>query len=714
MQKRYTISLALKRRALGLLALSGVGAAGVAWACADTSCQPTWQLASQGFECGGRAMLSPGNDTRINIILLMRSLKGATTPAQSLSPAPKSADEQQYGRTFMSWLGLRQALWPQPEAAAPAAQSEPSCAPPSDFLAAIKADTGIPAAERADLARLRAAVGCDKPVVWDSKISSARGLEFLAYLKGADAFYANNWHDAGAGFLALRKARNPWVAETARYMPIRIGLRSAVAAMGDSYGNLDRTKLDKDGVTQARDAIADYLKAYPAGLYAESAKGLIRRVLWLEGKDAELLPIYEQMLASTPADSEAAADLAEEIDIRALGSGWDNSAQSALKTLRTGGKTPLLLAIVDLFDMRGEAKDVKLSQGDLAAQAGQFSARPELHSYLTALRAFQAGESPRAIMGMIPDAARASSYTPLAFSRQILRGQALAKAKDPNEAGFWGELIRGADPLYQRPLVELGLAINWQRTGQVAKAFAPTSPIQDATTREILLQTVAGPAIARADARDATRPAHERDVARFVLIHKGLTHGAYRDVVNDLALVPADAKAEGWLFSLIQQEQVPVGLFTKGKWSDGFECPALAQTAATLARTPGNIHAQLCLGDFWRLNGFDGFALFAPDKAPDALGSGPDGFAGKPLARGAIYSAIIADTKAGPDERAYALYRAVMCYAPSGYNGCAGPINTVREMEAAEVPKSQRQAWFNQLKASYPNSIWAKRLRYFW
>jgi hypothetical protein len=290
----------------------------------------------------------------------------------------------------------------------------------------------------------------------------------------------------------------------------------------------------------------------------------------------------------------------------------------------------------------------------------------------------------------------------------------LAKAKDPNEAGFWRELLKGASPLYQRPLVELGLAVNWQRSGQIGKVFAPNSPIQDATTREILLQTVATPAMLRADARDAARPAHERDVARFALLYKGLTRGAYGDFAGDVALVPADANTDGGLYNLARQDKVPLGLFTKGKFSDGFECPSLTQTAATLARSPAHARARLCLGDFWRINGFDNFALFTPDKAPDALGSGPDGFAGKPLTRGAIYSAIIADAKAAPDERAYALYRAVMCYAPSGYNGCAGQINTVREMEAAEVPKAQRQAWFNQLKSAYPNSIWAKRLRFFW
>jgi hypothetical protein len=30
------------------------------------------------------------------------------------------------------------------------------------------------------------------------------------------------------------------------------------------------------------------------------------------------------------------------------------------------------------------------------------------------------------------------------------------------------------------------------------------------------------------------------------------------------------------------------------------------------------------------------------------------------------------------------------------------------------VAKSQRQAWFQRLKRDYPNSEWAKQLRYYW
>ena len=241
----------------------------------------------------------------------------------------------------------------------------------------------------------------------------------------------------------------------------------------------------------------------------------------------------------------------------------------------------------------------------------------------------------------------------------MLRGQALARAHDPNEAGFWRDLLTGASPLYQRPLVELGLALRWQRDGRVDQVFAPASPVRDATTREILAQTLASPAMLRAVARDSARSAHERDVALFSLLYKDLSRGAYGSFAGDTGLVPAGAKADP-PGDFSGDYAMPTGLFTHGKWAGEFPCPPLAQTAAALARAPGDQHARLCLGEFWRLNGFDGFSLFSATKDEDTLGHGRDLFPGKPLSRDAIYAAIIADHGAAADLRAYALYRMVL------------------------------------------------------
>ena len=75
-----------------------------------------------------------------------------------------------------------------------------------------------------------------------------------------------------------------------------------------------------------------------------------------------------------------------------------------------------------------------------------------------------------------------------------------------------------------------------------------------------------------------------------------------------------------------------------------------------------------------------------------------------PLTRAAIYAGIVDDRAAAPNERAYALYRAVRCYAPSGNNSCGG--------EGVEVP--QRRAWFQRLKREFPASPWTKKLNLYW
>lgn len=59
---------------------------------------------------------------------------------------------------------------------------------------------------------------------------------------------------------------------------------------------------------------------------------------------------------------------------------------------------------------------------------------------------------------------------------------------------------------------------------------------------------------------------------------------------------------------------------------------------------------------------------------------------------------------APPEDKSYALYRAVMCYAPTGENDC----------DQQDIDKNTRKAWFLQLKNDYPGSEWASRLRFYW
>ena len=134
-----------------------------------------------------------------------------------------------------------------------------------------------------------------------------------------------------------------------------------------------------------------------------------------------------------------------------------------------------------------------------------------------------------------------------------------------------------------------------------------------------------------------------------------------------------------------------------------YVCETLHKIAAELAASPHQPHALLCLGEFARLNNFDNYSLDAPPAAAD-LGGALSLFPGKVFSRLDGYELIIADPKAPAGDRAYALYRAVNCYAPTGSNECGGH----------DVPKAERARWFHVLKTTYASSDWASALKYYW
>lgn len=708
-----------------LLGLALLGTSGVAWACSDNSCYPSWKLFGGDRGCEDRGFVNPGNDTRTNLMFLLADKPHRTPLGDRYTKA--SYDTSGFGHVFLDPYVLRAAYYggrntkdgegPTREAASTSQYEGTRCGSyergTRELEIGLKANAAVPVAERSALLAARSAAevvckgnGGDETVparikVWPV-MASKPGQEFLRYAQASDAFYADDFAAARDGYAGLAKADDPWVKEIAAYMLIRTEYAAAQVATVGEYGDFDNTKVDRAAVKRGLEANAAYLNAWPTGRYAASAQGLVRRGLWLAGDYAGLTRQYEFLIENTDLGHAGGGDLAFEIDNKWL----FNPLAEGVKP-----QAPTLLAVQNLHAMRAEldesgtvSRPPTLTAAQLEAQKSVFAAQPDLFAFLQASHAFYIGKDPRRVLALVPDDARRASFTNLAFSRQVLRGQALAALKDPNEELFWRDLLGGATALWQRPTVELGLAMNLERSGKLAQVFAPGSPIEESMIRRELIVHSASPAMLRTVAADSTRDAYERDLAAFVLLYKDLSRGNYSAFVEDRKLVRAGAASKGTMFFLPDQESVPAGMFTMGRSADGYACPRLDQTALTLAANPQAVRARLCLGDFWRLSGFDLFD--APDHPgkPDELGGAGDLFPGKPLARGAIYAAIIADPKVkGPDE-AYALYRAVMCYAPGGDNTCGG----------ADAPKSQRKAWYDQLKRDYPSSRWAKKLRYHW
>jgi hypothetical protein len=700
-------SIAIRRLIrTGFVAAALATAGAIVFASGDSRQVPTWELDKDYYDSGGNAgLLTPGNDTRVNLLLLLADRRGSAV-------RDPSAPGGEPPLVLFSWGAMSAAAapvsyadpgeWREPSRC----QSQPAGA--AAFLAALRSNGKVPLGEKQRLAAAREAFvpGCSGagPPSPEVGASTPAGRAFEAYLKGAADFYAGRFEAGRSTFAGLARAPDPWLRETALYMVARTELNRAQQASFDEYGSLaEPDKRDLAAIAAAGSAFEAYLKAYPEGRYASSARGLTRRVAWLAGKHEALAAAFDRQLAA-PGRFDGAADapaLSEEIDLTLLEAGGGAAARD-----------PLLLAVADLQRMRcvddGEtpAPDCarRLGKDELERQAPRFAGDPALFGYLRAAEAYFVRHQPREVLALIPDAARQKRFSYVEFSRQMLRGMALDAVGDRNARGFWLSLFDGATQPYQREALELALALHEERTGGVARVFAPDSRVRHPLLRQLLLEYVAGPDLLRRQAQDRQAARQEREAAAYVLLAKELRRGLYRDFLEDVKLVPADAPEIGYYSSVRydayydREARAPLALFGPKAGVGETGCPALLATVRQLAAAPRAIRPRLCLAEYFRVNGFDGFEL--DDRLPGrGLGTSRSQFPGQPNSRLEVYKAVIADPAAGPEERALALNRAVRCYAPRGANSCGG----------IEVGLEQRRAWFARLKRDYPKSTWAGR-----
>lgn len=714
----------------------------ILWAClfcsrpaiasSDYGCPTTLRLVHHDYDCGNNvAMLAPSNDTRVNLMLVMADMhpgkNKAVLAGNSTSPpdSPLFAWDEMAGR-----FDPTAATDAQTKDNRTAQKNDGKCPATIDgedrFVDAIKAEHRLVSDERDALLAARKAMRPNCPADEEEKAianagkmaSTSPGKAFAQYLQGARHFWQSNYDHAASIFAALSNADSPWVKEVSLYMVGRTAINRAQLNAFDDYGSFKQDwEADPKQIADAETALDSYLRAYPKGEYAQSARGLKRRGYWLGGMTDKLMAEYSRLLAMDPSERNVSdTELAQEIDNKLLLPlpGGENT-QSA-PNLQTLSRDPAMLTVLDLYWMRatdaGQEKHCckPMSRAVLEAQKPYFSDLMPLYQYLLASYAFYVEKKPAAALRLIPDAARQGTFSYLQFSRQMLRGMALEAVKDHNALGFWMQMFPGATRPFQRPALELAIAYHEERAGTVSKVFDADSPVRYPLLREVLLSKVANAELLRKQAKDASALQRERDVALFTLLYKEATRGHAADFLNDLSLVPANAPQDGYFMvdTIVGAERppiasIPLGLFTHAKNKGDYGCPALLETEAQLAKEADNPTALLCLGDFFLVHGttIDNVDIQPPSED---LGGTQSLFPGGPYVRMQAYQSVLANPKASADNKAYALYRAVKCYAPSGNNDCGGK----------DVPRTQRKAWFLRLKHDYPSSRWAQELKYYW
>ena len=700
-----------------------------AMASGDYECTAAWRLVHHNYECGSNiAILVPSNDTRVNLLLLMADMQRGKNQAML---AGNSAGHPE--SPLFSWDMMAGRFDPPEGMDAQAngnssAQNDGGKCPATNgearFLEAIKAEHRLAPGEQDALVAARKALrpNClgdeaEKAIANAAKAAkTAPGKAFAQYLQGALYFWQSNYDKAASIFVSLSNADSPWVKEISLYMVGRTIINRAQMNAFDEYGSFKQDwKADPRLIADADTALDSYLRAYPKGDYASSARGLKRRGYWLGGMTDKLVAEYGVLLAMAESDRNVSdTDLVQEIDNKllllpvAIATGEQTQSTRDLSTLT---HDPAMLAVFDLYWMRmpetGQSGFQPLARAVLEAQKPYFAGQMPLYEYLLATYAFYVEKKPADVLRLIPDAARQRTFSYLQFSRQMLRGMALEAVKDRNALGFWVQMLPGATQAFQRPVLELAIAFHHERAGTVSKIFEADSPVHYPFLREVLLAKVADAALLRKQAKDANAPQHERDIALFTLLYKEATRGRAADFLNDLSLVPPNAPQDGY-FTIddtmgAEKPPVPLGLFTQAKKNGDYGCPALRETEARLAKEADNPTALLCVGDFLLVNGWTISNLDIQPPSED-LGGSRSLFPGAPYGRMQVYQSVLANPRASADDKAYALYRAVKCYAPSGNNDCGGK----------DMPVVQRKAWFLRLKHDYPSSRWARELKYYW
>ncbi|QBR01910.1 hypothetical protein [Paraburkholderia pallida] len=717
-----------------------------AWASGDMGCYPNATLRQPAYSCGGVPILSPGNDTRINAMLLMTE----SSKLAQVFPDPKTVPAADLPNRlivpflydFSGWIDIGQK---QPDSASDASDASDTTDANSAaggngqsstyadgegnicrsvasgdkaFNDALNAANALPADDAARLRAARATVakacapgGADAAWTKPTGLKSALGQQFATYLDGAQAFYRQDFFPATSAFAGASHSADPWLKEAALYMAGRAQLNAAQAnAFSADSTTPERANVTKVSLDAAGTVFRAYLRVYPHGRYAASAAGLQRRIAWLDGNATQQAALYDKAFAhwSPGASNVPLSQLANELDSKLLLASNVDASQI---------QSPPVLATIDLMRMRaagdfdsGERKPLMLAE--LQAQKPRFAGAPALHDYLLAAYHVYVDHKPAEALALLPQ----SPSTPLdyfALSQQTLRAFALEDSGQAGEARqLWRTLIPLAQYRLQREGLELALAINLEQAGLVSEAFAEDSPVRNAGIRAVLLQHTANADLLRAQAQNQATSGALRDIALYTLLYKEFTRAHYAEFIADLALIPPTPADALKPFALPRVAN-----------NDGYACPSAREIAATLQQSPSDPKALNCLAEFVRANppalglGEDTSVMLATSPtpastaagtaappAPATLGSAPSQFQGKAYQRMTSYQSVIAMTQAPADDRAYALYRAINCFAPAGYSECGGN----------DIAQGTRKRWFNALKSAYPRSKWAQSLKYYW
>ena len=674
----------------------------------------------------GTPTFNPENDSRDNLLRLLSQEKSFALPVQSM-PADITRSRDFYFAYHPQWDEAS----PQPTAAPASGENSPlsqqmaelniradeinvndaelenrhvsnNTESVSAFFAALLADSTLTAEQRQALAQARTGLlsGATREQIESSLATltaDSPAQSYKNYLAAAASFYAGDYASAERDFTQLAKSERPWLAETAQYMLMRAALNKSSQNSVGEYGDFDIAKINREDATQAQTQAQAYLQRYPQGLYADSARGMLRRINWYLQAWPQLAGLYEQTLQQS-ADARQLREIVIEYDNVYGMAFYEQSVVEAFPDAPHVSYIELLRAL----RLDNNSKPT-LTQAQLDASKPVFEQSQKLPLWRDLqLNLWLATENYAAIIQAVTPAQKLAAHDTLAFSEQVLYGEALMGQKNWRAArDFWQQLLKLSQDNEQQQYVQAKLAATLVYSGDVAAVFAPESAVTNLRFRSQILKTQASPELLRQQAVHGPNN-EERTIALHTLLVRDLTENRFGDWLNDRKL--ASAITPPVIGDAFADVNLSIFDWNGDAAERGYTCRSLNETVTVLSKKADDAHALNCLGEFFRTTQthVDLWKNSAGNDVLESAISRKEPFG--QFDRQSYYQQVITSPKAEVEDKSFALYRAIMCYAPSGSNECGGE----------EVDKLQRKGWFTQLKTQYPGSPWAQKLKYYW
>jgi hypothetical protein len=551
----------------------------------------------------------------------------------------------------------------------------------------------------------------------DIKITNLKLSDWADYLKARRYFYENKFSESKEQFLTLTHSSDPWIAEASSYNLIRVALRSAFPA--DSYGFIDESNINSSFGSEAINAIKTYLNTYPNGVYSESAKALKRRAAWIQRNPELIASTYADLIAQMPNTNDQNINWLQEMDYYGVffRGGYNRSSSSENSSITNSDflwQAPQLLAAQWLFNLRKgnhldkNWKNLLIEHKKIFVDTNQLV----LFQYLNLAAEFfgernykQVIESTETWQDLLADQS--------VFSTSIicLRSFAL-EASGRLDDGLYVlttlQKSRKAEKI--NAYIETTVAANLLWSKKLMDVFSSSSPIKNSQSRISIIQTSANASELQqlidmngsGASISETEKKQEQEAAFHTLQQKLVRHGNFKELYE--SYLRNQKKYVDYSFYIAADADQPPDL----------DCKNIEELFLDLSNPNPKAKSKLCLTLISNDMNNSNIGFFDAQQKKDDLGQsfsfvqyGDDNFKGQRPTNFTLWQEVVADTDATDEFKAYALHKLVQCFSPNTYSQCIDGYTD-------ETPQEQRKAWFMLLKNKYKNTLWGKKQKYYW